>query len=85
MVEVLITLIICVTIIIVTSKPIKFEIHKKFEDVLPPKSEETPEEKETRKNLEEEQSQTYDGLNELIKATHEFLGGGTQDDAEPKQ
>lgn len=85
MVEVLITLIICVTIIIVTRKPIKFEIHKKFEDIIPAKPEETPEEKEARKKLEEEQSQTYNGLNELIKATHEFLGGGTQDDAEPKQ
>lgn len=85
MVQVLITLIICVTIIIVTSKPIKFEIHKKFEDIIPPKPEETPEEKKAREKFEEEQSKTYDGLNDLIKATHEFLGGGTQDDAEPKQ
>ena len=85
MVQVLITLIICVTIIIVTSKPIKFEVHKKFEDVVPPKPEETAEEKKARKKLEEEQSQMYDGLNALIKVTHEFLGGGTLNDAEPKQ
>lgn len=81
----LITLVICGTIIWVTHKPIRFEIHKKFEEVLPPKPEETPEEKAKREKEEEDQKSTFDGLNELIQNAQEFLGGGIDTDAEPKQ
>lgn len=85
MIEVLITSIICGTIIWVTHKPIRFEVHKIFEEVLPPKPEETPEEKEKREKEEEQQQSVYNGLNELIQATQEFMGGGIDTDAEPKQ
>lgn len=81
----LITIIICGTIIWVTRKPIKFEIHKKFEDIVPPKQEETPEEKEKREKEEEEQKSVYDGLNDVIRFAQEFVGGGIDEDAEPKQ
>lgn len=84
MIALLITIIICGTIIWVTHKPIQFVVHKKFEEIPLPKPEETPEEKEKREKEEEEQKSVYDGLNEVIKFAQEFVGGGTED-AEPKQ
>lgn len=80
----LITIIICGTIIWVTHKPIQFVIHKKFEEVPLPEKEETPEERAKREKEEEEQKSVYDGLNEVIRFAQEFVGGGPED-AEPKQ
>lgn len=85
MVEVLITVLICGTIIWVTHKPIRFEIHKKFEDIPLPKQEETEEEKKAREKFEEEQKSAYDGLNEIVQFAQEFVGGGIVEDAQPKQ
>ena len=85
MVAILITLIICGTIIWVTHKPIRFEIHKKFEEIPLPEKPETPEEKAEREKEEAEQKSAYDGLNEIIQFAQEFVGGGTIDNAEPKQ
>lgn len=85
MVAILITLIICGTIIWVTSTPIRFEIHKKFEEIPLPKQEETEEEKQAREKFEEEQRSAYDGLNEIVQFAQEFVGGGIDTDAEPKQ
>lgn len=85
MVAILITLIICGTIIWVTHKPIQFVVHKKFEEIPLPKQEETEEEKKERKKFEEEQQSMFNGLNEVIQIAQEFVGGGIEDNAEPKQ
>ena len=85
MIEVLITIIICGTIIWVRHKPIRFEIFKHFEEVIPAEAEETHEEKQKRQKEEEEQQSVYNGLNKLIQLTQEFVGGGIDEDAEPKQ
>lgn len=81
--EIIITIIICMTVIaailLLQAKPITIVLHKKFEEIKAPSPELTAEEK---KLLEDQQSIT-DGMNELIKATQEFLGGDIDDaDAE---
>jgi hypothetical protein len=57
------------------NKPITFIIHKKFENVAQPAKPLTEEEKQ----FLEEQKQTIDGMNEVIRITQEFLGGDVED------
>ncbi len=75
MIAILVTIVICATLIYVIDRlhtnPIIFILHHKYEQILPPAKEPTPEEKK----LIEEQTQVVDGLNEVIKFTQDFLGG----------
>lgn len=74
---------ICITIIFVVNfiqkHTITFKIHKVYEEVQQPEQPLTEEEKK----MLEEQKNTVDGMNEVIKFTQEFLGGEVDDaDAE---
>lgn len=75
MIAILVTIVICATLIYVIDRlhtnPIIFILHHKYEQILAPAKEPTPEEKK----LIEEQAQVVDGLNEVIKFTQDFLGG----------
>jgi hypothetical protein len=75
---------ICITVIFVINSlhknPITFVIHKKFEEL---KSAPEPLSEEDKKILEDQQQMTT-GLNEVIKFTQEFLGGGVDAESEPK-
>ena len=75
---------ICITLFFVIDSlqkhPIEIIVHKKIEEIRPTPQPLTEEEK---KYLEE-QKEVADGMNEIIKATQEFLGGDINAESEPE-
>ena len=82
MIDLLITAMMCGTLIYIINKVAKYSIHFTFHNIHETKQPERAPLTQEEQKVIEDQKNVMDGMNEVIKFTQEFLGGETDAESE---